>query len=130
MTLFRMGFFRDCSRIVGKMSPFPKICLTYPAIMKLGTVIPYLKKIKKNILITWNTAWVLLTSALFYHKSGFFIVSRNTDIDCIWIHNLKFFLTFFLFKTFFESLKVFSANMVVILMMSAILAALDLLKVK
>ena len=27
--------------------PFPKICHTYPAMMKLGTVIPYLKKIQK-----------------------------------------------------------------------------------
>ena len=29
-----------------KASP-PKICHTYPTIMKLGTVIPYLKKIQK-----------------------------------------------------------------------------------
>ena len=28
-------------------TPFPKICHTYPTIMKLGTVIPYPKKIKK-----------------------------------------------------------------------------------
>ena len=27
-------------------SPLPKICQTYPAMMKLGTVIPYLKKIE------------------------------------------------------------------------------------
>ena len=26
---------------------FPKICHTYPTIMKLGTVVPYLRKIKK-----------------------------------------------------------------------------------
>ena len=31
----------------GKKSPLPKICLTYPAIMKLGTVLTYLKKIQK-----------------------------------------------------------------------------------
>ena len=31
----------------GKEAPLPKICLTYPTIMKLGTVIPYPKKIKK-----------------------------------------------------------------------------------
>ena len=30
----------------GKKSPLPKICQTYPAMMKLGTVIPYLKKIE------------------------------------------------------------------------------------
>ena len=37
--------------------------------IKLGTVIPYLKKIKKYI-------------------------SRNTDIDCILIHNFYFFYLF------------------------------------
>ena len=30
-----------------KGTPLPKICLTYPTVMKLGTVIPYLKKIQK-----------------------------------------------------------------------------------
>ena len=30
-----------------KKAPLSKICHTYPAIMKLGTVIPYLKKIQK-----------------------------------------------------------------------------------
>ena len=31
----------------GKKVPLPKICHTYPTMMKLGTVIPYLKKIQK-----------------------------------------------------------------------------------
>ena len=31
----------------GKKAPLPKICHTYPTMMKLGTVIPYLKKIEK-----------------------------------------------------------------------------------
>ena len=30
-----------------KKDPLPKICRTYPTMMKLGTVIPYLKKIQK-----------------------------------------------------------------------------------
>ena len=30
-----------------KKAPFPKICHTYPTIMKLGRVIPYLKKFQK-----------------------------------------------------------------------------------
>ena len=30
-----------------KAFPLPKICHTYPTMMKLGTVIPYLKKKKK-----------------------------------------------------------------------------------
>ena len=31
----------------GLWGPSPKICHTYPAMMKLGIVIPYLKKIQK-----------------------------------------------------------------------------------
>ena len=30
-----------------KRAPHPKICHTYPTMMKLGTVIPYPKKIQK-----------------------------------------------------------------------------------
>ena len=44
------GLFRGCSRMHGwpkRTSPLPKICHIYLAIMKLGTVIRYLKKIKK-----------------------------------------------------------------------------------
>ena len=34
----------------GAISPLPKICHTYPTMIKLDTVIPYLKKINmKNI---------------------------------------------------------------------------------
>ena len=31
----------------GQKSPLPKICHAYPTMMKLGTVIPYLKKTEK-----------------------------------------------------------------------------------
>ena len=46
------GRFQGCSRMGwggggGKKAPFSKICHTYPTLMKLGTVIPYLRKIKK-----------------------------------------------------------------------------------
>ena len=42
------GLFRGCSRIRGAFwPPVPKICHTYPTMMKLGTVIPYLRKIQK-----------------------------------------------------------------------------------
>ena len=48
LTLFRMGIFGAAhgwqSWGAGRQ---PKICLTYPTIMKLGTVIPYLKKTQK-----------------------------------------------------------------------------------
>ena len=40
-----MGFF---GRLAdgGPLSPLPKICDTYPAMMKFSTIIPYLKKIQ------------------------------------------------------------------------------------
>ena len=56
------GLFRGCSQMVGegqKGPPLPKIYHTCTTMMKLGTVIPYLK------------------------KSANFVISRNTDIDSI-----------------------------------------------
>ena len=50
LTLFRMGFFRAAHGWGwgGKnATAHPKICHTYPTMMKLGTVIPYPKKIQK-----------------------------------------------------------------------------------
>ena len=42
------GRFRGCSRMGGANSPsLPKICHTYPTVMRLGTAIHYLKKIQK-----------------------------------------------------------------------------------
>ena len=35
--------------VEGQKDPVPKICHTYPTIMKLGTLIPYLKKIQKYV---------------------------------------------------------------------------------
>ena len=57
--LLTMGFiFLGCSLIEGggggdwagggsQKDPLPKICFTYPTMMTLGTVLPYLKKIQK-----------------------------------------------------------------------------------
>ena len=52
LTLFRMGFFGATHGLAGgwgggKKASLPKICYTYPTVMKLGTDIPYLKKIRK-----------------------------------------------------------------------------------
>ena len=48
------GLFRGCSRMRGaggggrtKSPHLSKICHTYPTLMKLGTVIPHLKKLQK-----------------------------------------------------------------------------------
>ena len=50
LILFRVGFFgaaHGWGRGRAKKAPLPKICHTYPIMMKLGTVIPYPKKIHK-----------------------------------------------------------------------------------
>ena len=41
------GHFWGCSRMGGKKAHLPNICHTYPTMMKLFRVIPYLKKIRK-----------------------------------------------------------------------------------
>ena len=47
LTLFRIGFAGAAHGWGAKKDPLPKICHTYPTIMKLGIVIPYLKKFQK-----------------------------------------------------------------------------------
>ena len=48
LTLFRMDSFGAAHKWGGaKRLPLPKTCHTYPAMMKLGTVIPYLTEIQK-----------------------------------------------------------------------------------
>ena len=42
-----MGLFGSTRGWGGQKGPHPKTCHTYPTMMKLGTVIPYLKKIQK-----------------------------------------------------------------------------------
>ena len=42
-----MGFFGDAHGWGTKKAPLPKICHIYPVMIKLGTVIPYLKKIQR-----------------------------------------------------------------------------------
>ena len=47
-----MGIFGAAHRWRGgegveQKEPLPKICHTYPTVMKLGKVLPYLKKIRK-----------------------------------------------------------------------------------
>ena len=50
LTLFRMSFFGAAQRWGRggtKRPPLPKTCHAYPPMMRLGTFIPYLKKIRK-----------------------------------------------------------------------------------
>ena len=67
--------------------------------------------------------WVVLTSSYFPRKSAIFVMSRNTDIDCVLIHNLFSF-------TFFELLKLVLINIVKILIISSKLATPGFLKMK
>ena len=56
--------------------------------MKLGTVIPCLKKTKK----IYESCAQLMGSAgisIFHRKSANFAISENADIDFILVHNLK-----------------------------------------
>ena len=48
LTLFKIGYFGAAHGEGQKDLPLPKICHTYPKMIKLGTVIPYLKKIQKT----------------------------------------------------------------------------------
>ena len=69
-----------------KKDALPKICHTYPTMIKLGTVIHYLKKINKYT----NHVTHLLSYAgisIFHRKSPYFAISKNTDKYCVLIHN-------------------------------------------
>ena len=85
-----MGLFGAAHGWGAKNPASLKICHTYPAIMKLGTVIPCLKKIQK-IYKSRDTHPEFFRSAFFRRKSANFVISRSTDIDCILIHNFEFF---------------------------------------
>ena len=109
LTLFRMVFFAAAH---GWRSTLPKICHTYLTVMKLGTVIPYLKKTQK-IYESRDTPLDLCWNQLFYCKVANFAISEKIAFWCI-----------------FETLKVFLIKMVTILIMSQKLATPGLLKIK
>ena len=78
------GLFTDGRESKKTPPPLPKICHSYSRMMKFGSY-TLAKEDPKNIWITWHTSWVLLTAAFFHRKSA-----RNTDLDCILIHNFNF----------------------------------------
>ena len=105
--------------------------------MKLGTIIKKLKKLGTSypcfsqLYLTFGSSLerrskkyinhvthplVSAVIRIFHRKFATFIISRNTDIDCILIHN-------------FYSFNFLPLNMVAILMMSAKSATLGLLKI-
>ena len=97
------GHFRGCSRIERpKGSPLSKICHRYPKMTKLGTVIPYLKKIQK-IYESRDT------SIEFCLHQQFFTGNQQIYISYIkkYRHRLHFDTCFLIFLTVLESLKHF-----------------------
>ena len=94
LNLLRIGIFEAAQGGVEQKGSLPKICHTYLTVMKLGTVIPYLKKTQK-IYESRDTPLDLCWNQLFYCKIANFVISENTDIDCILVH-------FWDFKGFFN----------------------------
>ena len=62
-----------------KRPPLPKICDTYPAMMKLGTVIPDLEKIQK--------IYESRDTQHFFYGNQQTLLYQKIDIDCILMHN-------------------------------------------
>ena len=69
--------------------PLSRICHTSPTMMRLSTVIPYLKKFQK-ICFTWQSPWVLLTQ--FHWKSNF--ANQEIPIWHIISNSFNFFRVF------------------------------------
>ena len=67
----------------GKKIPLSKISQMYPIKMKFGKVMAYLKKIQK----IYKSRDIPPEFCFFHRNSGTLVLSRNTDIDCIIMHN-------------------------------------------
>ena len=93
LNLFRIGLFGAAHGWGGgvqKSSPPTKLWhISYNVEIGHSYILP--KEDPKNIWITWHTPAALLTSAFFHQKPANFAISRNTDIDCVLMHNFSFF---------------------------------------
>ena len=81
------GLFRGCSRM-GRafLAPLPKIPHTYPTMMKLGTVIPYLRKIQK-MYKSRDTSLEFCWHQHFFTGNQEILLHQEIHIDWILIHN-------------------------------------------
>ena len=66
-----------------KKTPLSKISHTYPVLMNLGTVIPYLKKILKTQKLRDTLFEFCWNQHVFTGNQQFFVISEDTGIDCI-----------------------------------------------
>ena len=105
-----------------KRHPLLKICHTYPAMRKLGAVIPYLKKSKK-IYESCETPLEVCWNQLFFTGKQQILLRKiiQTEIACWYIVSNSF-NKFWVFKDLIK--------MVTILMTSANIPNLGLLKIK
>ena len=106
LTLFRKGFFGAAH--------------TYPTMVKLGTVIPYLRKIQK-MYESRDTSLEFCWHQHFFSK--FCYIKKCT-------HRLEFDGWFLILLAFLESLVIVLINIVTILMMSTTLITPGLLKIR
>ena len=116
-TLHFLTLFSSLSRAAhgwgkAKKPPLLKICHTYPATMKLGTVIPYPNKIQK----IYESSDTPLEFC--WHKHFSLEISKFGHIKK-YRYRLHFDTSFLILVTFFESVKVVLIKMITILMMSA-----------
>ena len=84
-----------------KNVPLPKICHTYHAVMKLGTVMHYLKKVQKYLSHVTHPLSCGDTS-FFHRKSENFAASENTDIGLFWYIISDLYNFFLSLKRFFN----------------------------
>ena len=99
------GFWWGCSTMGRQKAPthLPKIWPTYPTIMKIDTVTPYLKKIQKIYQSRKSSLDSCWHKHFFYQKSSTFVTSRNTDIDFISMLISNSFNFFWVFKCCFHT---------------------------
>ena len=82
------GLFWGCSRMRrAKRSPLPKNCQIYPTMMKLDTVVPYLKKIQKIYKSRDTLNDFCWHQHLLPKDSNLCCINKCTDIDGILMHS-------------------------------------------
>ena len=114
LNFFQDGLFWGCSRMGtdAKRPLLPKICHTYPTMMKLGTVDSYINKIQNYLNHVTHSISFADMSIFSPEISNFCYIKKH-------ICTFHFNTLFLILLTFFESLKVVLINMVATLMMSA-----------
>ena len=121
------GLFWGCSRMEeggeAWRTLLTKICYTYPTMMKIGTVIPYLKKIQKLFELR-DAPLEFCWHQHFFTENQKIVLYHEIQIQ------IAFRYIIFNSSNFLESLLIVLINMVKISMISAKMATLCLLKIK